>query len=214
MRKISKLQCVLTVISVSFYLASNVITGRQLQLPFGLTSAGGLLIFPVTYILSDVFSEIYGYKWSRFTNWISFAVQAVVMAIFLTTIRFPAPVWYQNTEAFNAVLGNTPRILLGSFSAFILGDWANDIVFEKMKEKHQSELKGFSFRAILSSLVGEVVDSLIFFPIAFAGSTPLNGLLNMMATSVLMKVGYEIIILPITNIVVRKVKKYEDAITE
>ena len=135
------------------------------------------------------------------------------MAIFLTTIRFPAPVWYQNTEAFNTVLGNTPRILLGSFSAFILGDWANDIVFAKMKEKHQSELKGFSFRAILSSLVGEIVDSLIFFPIAFAGSTPVSGLLNMMATSVLMKVGYEIIILPITNIVVRRVKVYEDATT-
>ena len=114
---------------------------------------------------------------------------------------------------FNTVLGNTPRILLGSFSAFILGDWANDIVFAKMKEKHQSELKGFSFRAILSSLVGEIVDSLIFFPIAFAGSTPVSGLLNMMATSVLMKVGYEIIILPITNIVVRRVKVYEDATT-
>jgi len=210
MQKISKLQCILTVVSVSFYLASNVITGRQLQLPFGLTSAGGLLIFPVTYILSDVFSEIYGYKWSRFTNWISFAVQAVVMAIFLTTIRFPAPVWYQNTEAFNTVLGNTPRILLGSFLAFILGDWANDIVFAKMKEKHQSELKGFSFRAILSSFVGEIVDSSIFFPIAFAESTPINGLLNMMMTSVLMKVGYEIIILPLTNIVVRKVKDYEE----
>lgn len=214
MRKISKLQCILTVVSVSFYLASNVITGRQLQLPFGLTSAGGLLIFPTTYILSDVFSEIYGYKWSRFTNWLSFAVQAVVMAIFLTTIRFPAPVWYQNTEAFNAVLGNTPRILLGSFSAFILGDWANDIVFAKMKERHQHELKGFSFRAILSSLVGEIVDSLIFFPIAFYGTTPLTGLMNMMATSVLMKVGYEIIILPITNVVVRKVKKYEEALAE
>lgn len=214
MKKISRLQCILTVISVSFYLASNVITGRQLQLPFGLTSAGGLLIFPVTYILSDVFSEIYGYKWSRFTNWLSFAVQAVVMGIFLITIKFPAPVWYQNVDAFNAVLGNTPRILLGSFSAFIFGDWANDIVFAKMKENHKNDLKGFSFRAILSSFIGEIVDSLIFFPIAFAGTTPLAGLVNMMLTSVLMKVGYEIIILPVTNIVVRNVKKYEDAITD
>lgn len=209
MKKISQLQCILTVISVSFYLASNVITGRQLQLPFGLTSAGGLLIFPVTYILSDVFSEIYGYRWSRLTNWISFGVQVVVMGIFMITIQFPAPVWYQNTEAFNAVLGNTPRILLGSFSAFILGDWTNDIVFAKMKEKHQNELKGFSGRAILSSLIGEIVDSLIFFPIAFAGSTPITGLVNMMLTSVIMKVGYEIIILPFTNLVVTKVRDQE-----
>lgn len=213
--KISQLQCILTVVSIAFYLASNIITGRQIQLPFGLSNTGALLIFPITYILSDVFSEVYGYKWSRKTNWISFAIQLAIVAIFSLVIVLPYPSFFTNADAYTAVLGNAPIVLAGSLLAFVFGDWANDKVFAKLKEKHPNSSKGFSIRAVLSSLAGEAVDSLIFFPIAFGlTGTPWGALPAMMATSTVMKVAYEILVLPITVLVVKKVKKYEEELED
>lgn len=208
-KNISRLQLILTTLFVSSLLISNVITAKQVLLPFGITMTGAVFIFPITYILSDLFSEVYGYKWSRFTCYLAFAMNLLMVLVFSFVIATPAPDYWTNQEAFATVLGSTPRVLAASLLAFIIGDLVNDKVFARMKKNHPTDHKGFGWRAILSSFLGELVDSLIFLPLAFIGQMPLATLATMTVMQVLIKTGYELIILPITRFVVGKVSKYE-----
>lgn len=208
-KRISELQVVLTVLFVASLLISNVITSKQVLLPFGITMTGAVFIFPITYILSDLFSEVYGYRWSRITCYLAFAMNLLMVIVFSGVIASPAPEYWTNQEAFQVVLGSTPRVLFASLLAFVLGDLANDKIFKFMKKNHPDDHKGFGWRAILSSICGELVDSLIFLPIAFLGQMPLQTLAVMTVMQVVIKTGYELVILPITRLVVNKVSKYE-----
>lgn len=210
LKKVSELQLFLSVLFVTSLLISNVITAKQVLLPFGITMTGAVFIFPITYILSDLFSEVYGYRWSRITCYLAFAMNLLMVLLFSLVIVTPAPDYWTNQEAFQTVLGSTPRVLAASLLAFVLGDMVNDKVFRRMKEKHLNELKGFGWRAILSSLAGELVDSLIFLPLAFLGQMPIATLAVMTICQVGIKTGYEVVILPITRFVVKLVSKYEN----
>ena len=210
--RISFLQVCLTIVFVTAMLISNVITAKQVLLPFGITMTGAVFIFPITYILSDVFSEVYGYKWSRITCYFAFTMNLFMVIVFGLVIKTPAPDYWTNQEAFATVLGSTPRVMGASLLAYVIGDFVNDRVFRKMKEKHSDELKGFGWRAIISSFFGELCDSLVFLPIAFLGQMPLKTLAVMTVCQVLIKTGYEIIILPVTTLVAKKAKKYEEDI--
>ena len=204
----SYLQVLLTVLSVACLLISNVITSKQMQFPFGITMTGAIYIFPVTYILSDVFSEVYGYRWSRITCYLGFAMNVVMVIAFQLAIATPAPSYWENQEAFVTVLGNTPRVLVASLSAFVIGDLVNDKVFQRMKRRHRDH-KGFGVRAVVSSFFGELADSLIFIPVAFLGQMPFATLVQMIFAQVVLKTAYEVVILPITSAVVRFVDRYE-----
>ena len=205
----SKLETALTVLFVTCFLISNILAGKQFQLPFNITMTGAVIVFPITYILSDLFSEVYGYEWSRKTCYMAFAMNMLMVVFFEIAIHTPSPSYWTNQEAFQTVLGSTPRVLLASMLAFLFGDSANDKVFAKMKEKHLNEMKGFGARAILSSLIGEMCDSLIFIPIAFMGTMPFETLVIMGITQVSLKTLYEIIILPLTTYFTRKASIYE-----
>ena len=208
--RISFLQVCLTIVFVTAMLISNVITAKQVLLPGGITMTGAVFIFPITYILSDVFSEVYGYKWSRITCYFAFSMNLFMVIVFSLVIQTPAPSYWTNQEAFATVLGSTPRVMGASLLAYVIGDFVNDRVFRKMKEKHSDELKGFGWRAIVSSFFGELCDSLVFLPIAFIGLMPLETLATMTVCQVLIKTGYEIVILPLTTLVAKKAKKYEE----
>ncbi len=208
-KKVSELQLYLTLTFVVCMLVSNIITAKQVQFPFGITMTGAIFIFPITYILSDVFSECYGYRWSRLTCYMAFAANLFMVLVFEFVISTPAPDYWTNQEAFQTVLGNTPRVLVASLLGFVAGDFANDRVFRAMKAKHEKELDGFGVRAIVSSLVGEMVDSALFFPIAFIGQMPAATLVMMGCVQVVLKVLYEVIILPITTQVAKKVNEVE-----
>lgn len=206
--KVSVIQAILTVLYVVSLLISNIITSKQVLLPFNITMTGAVFIFPITYILSDVFSEVYGYKWSRITCYLAFAMNLLMVLVFTLVIKTPAPSYWTNQGAFETVLGNTPRILFASLLAYVIGDFVNDKIFSKMKAKHK-DLKGFGWRAILSSLFGELVDSLIFLPLAFLGQMPIITLVVMTIMQVLIKTGYEVIILPVTTLVAKGLNKIE-----
>ena len=208
-KKISVLQLVLTLAFVVCLVISNIITAKQVLLPFDITMTAAVIIFPITYILSDVFSEVYGYKWSRFTCYLGFAANLFAVLVFTAVIATPAPDYWMNQEAFETVLGNTPRVLAASLLGFLIGDLVNDRVFKRFKDKHPDDHKGFGFRAILSSFLGEMVDSMIFLPLAFIGQMPLETLATMMVCQVLIKTGYEVVILPLTHVIVKKVSAYE-----
>lgn len=208
-KKISVLQCVLTVISVLAILISNIVVNKQISLPFNIVVSGGLYVFPISYILSDVFSEVYGYKWSRFTCYLTFALNLVMSLIFILVLKSPGAPYFTNQGAFEIVLGNTPRILAASLTAYVMGDFVNDIVFHKMKGNNDSE-KGFKTRAFISSVCGGIIDTSVFGLIAFFGQLTIPQIIAINIAETLLKLAYELLILPVTCIVVKKVKKYEE----
>jgi uncharacterized integral membrane protein (TIGR00697 family) len=199
----------LNVLFTSALLISNILATKQIELASWLHATGGYIIFPITYILSDIFSEVYGYKASRRMSWVSFGMNLFMVTAFQVAILLPYPVWWNNQDAMAVVLGSTPRILIASMAAFQIGDWFNDIVFQKLRVEHGE--KGFWFRAVTSSIVGETIDSSIFFSIAFIGKMPLSALPTTVLTGVISKVFYEIFLMPFTLFIVRKLQDYEGA---
>jgi len=167
----------------------------------------GVLIFPIAYILNDVIVEVWGYDKARLIIWAGFAVNLLAILFFSLAIVVPAAPFWTNQDAFATILGSTPRIILASLMAYLIGSFLNAYVMSRMKIWMKG--KEFSVRAILSTLVGETADSLIFITIAFAGNLPANVLLIMILTQACVKTIYEIIVLPLTIVVVRWVKKIE-----
>lgn len=209
-KMVSELQLVLTLLFVVALVVSNIITSKQVLLPFNITMTGAVFIFPITYILSDLVSEVYGYRWSRLTCYFGFAANLFAALVFSAVIQSPAPSYWQNQEAFQTVLGSTPRVLAASLLAFVIGDFVNDQIFARMKRKYPDSIKGFGARAIFSSLMGELVDSLVFLPLAFWGLMPVQTLVIMTLSQVVIKTGYELVILPFTTIAVKLVSRYEN----
>lgn len=209
--KVSSLQMTLTLLLVLCLVLSNIIVVKSIDL-FGihqLANTASFLVFPITYVLSDVFSEVYGYKWSRKTATWAFLGTALCSIIFAVTIAIPGNKEWLNQDALVAILGNTPRILIASLLAFWFGDWANDKVFQFMKKHSKPNSKiGFLLRSIGSSLVGKYVDGAIF---TFIGLSflPLETKLIMVANCPFIQVCLETILFPITNLVSKKIKKVE-----
>lgn len=209
-KMVSELQLGLTLLFVVALVVSNIITSKQVLLPFNITMTGAVFIFPITYILSDLVSEVYGYRWSRLTCYFGFTANLFAALVFSAVIQSPAPSYWQNQEAFQTVLGSTPRVLVASLLAFVIGDFVNDQIFARMKRKYPDSIKGFGARAIFSSLMGELVDSLVFLPLAFWGLMPVQTLVIMTLSQVVIKTGYELVILPFTTIAVKLVSRYEN----
>lgn len=208
--KVSSLQLTLTLLLILCLVLSNIVVVKSIDL-FGipqLANTASFLVFPITYILSDVFSEVYGYKWSRKTATWAFLGTALCSGVFALTILIPGNSAWNNQEALVAILGSTPKILFASLLAFWIGDWANDKVFQFMKSKSK-EGKGFLLRAIGSSLVGKYVDGAIF---TFIGLSflPLETKLIMVANCPFIQVCLETLLFPITSLVSKKVRKAEN----
>ena len=165
-----------------------------------------VLIFPISYILNDCFTEVWGYRKARLVIWMAFAMNLFVALVAQLAVILPSASFWTGGEHFDFVFKMAPRVLLASLLAFLAGSTFNAYVLSKMKIAQQG--KGFSLRAIVSSLAGECLDSLIFMPIAFWG-TPVKNLAWMMLCQVSFKVLYEILILPVTAAVVRKLKAIE-----
>lgn len=183
-------------------------TWKVWSLPFQLT--GGVVIFPVSYIVNDVLTEVYGYKKAHLVIWIALALSAFVALMSQLVTMLPAPMYPENqsvADSFDTLFRLVPRTTIASLLAFVLGSSVNALVMSKMKVATKG--KGFGLRAILSSVGGELMDSLVFFPIVFIGTMPFRGVVTIMLTQVFVKTLYEIIILPVTSRVVKKVKEIE-----
>ncbi len=186
--------------------ASNLLEAKVIQVA-GITATAGLIVFPVSYIINDCIAEVWGYKKARLIIWSGFISNFLVIGFAQIAVLLPAAPFWENEEGFNFVFGMVPRIASASLIAFLAGSFLNAYVMSKMKIA--SKGKNFSLRAIVSTLAGESVDSLIFFPVAFWGLIPSNQLFIMIATQVLLKSLYEVIILPVTVRVVKYIKKTE-----
>ena len=205
-RPISLLLVFLVVLFVSCLILSNILANEMIEV-FGYVLDAGTLLFPITYVLSDVFSEVYGYKWSRRVTWMAAAMNLLMVFLIFVATSIPHPEWFDASH-FQLALASSYRIVLASIVSYFFGDLANDRVFRRMKLRRQDS-KGFEIRAIASSFVGELVDTTLFVFIAFVGTMPYSEVFPMIAASVLIKTGYEVIILPVTLTVVKVVKKAE-----
>ncbi len=202
-------------VSVSFMLmaiifnvcliASNLFETKLFMVgPIALT--GGVIIFPVSYIINDCLVEVYGYRKARLVIWTGFLMNFFVVAMAQIVRVLPAAPFWDGGPHFDYVFAMAPRVTVASMLAFLCGSTVNAWIMSKMKVASQG--RRFSVRAIVSSLGGETVDSLIFFPIAFWGLGAVE-MLSLMGTQVILKTMYEVIILPVTSLVVRKLKKFE-----
>ena len=217
--KISFLQLSLLLLSTVCFIIANIISGKQFDMPFNLPDLPcAVFIFPMTYILSDVFSEVYGYRWSRAACYFAFVLDMLVVGFFQLAIRLPIAGGDMATQsAWNTVLVATPVLLAASMAGFLLGDLVNDKVFRALKKKHPEVAEKFFGRAILSSLAGECVDTLIFIPtlyiylnVSFGVPFNIATVASIIVMQLVFKVSYEIVTYPLTKVVVKKVAKYEN----
>lgn len=214
-KKVSPLLLLLVVINTTAMLISNIIACKVFSIGIGVLPCA-VIVFPITYILSDVFSEVYGYEWSRKSAWISFAMNLFMVLCFQIAINIPSA-----NGVDLSVLGTTPWQLGASLTAYMIGDLMNDKLFKRLKNRDKE--KKFWLRALLSSLVGELCDSLIYIPLGmyilpklilgFEFMT-IEQILIAIPLQAIIKTSYELLILPITTLLVKKIRKYEELIIE
>ena len=187
-------------------IAANLLETKVIQVG-SLTVTAGLLVFPISYIINDCIAEVWGFKKARLIIWSGFAMNFFVVGLGLIAVAIPAAPFWEGEEHFDFVFGMAPRIVAASLMAFLVGSFLNAYVMSKMKVASRG--RHFSARAILSTLVGETADSLIFFPVAFGGIIAWRELLIMMCIQIILKSMYEVIILPVTIRVVKAIKKID-----
>jgi len=183
------------------------ITAVKLVHVFGLVVPAAIIIFPISYIVGDVLTEVYGYRQARLVIWLGFLCNLVtVIAIWLGQV-LPAASFWDGQAAYERILGYTPRLLLASFLAYLVGEFANSFVLAKMKIATRG--RWLWTRTIGSTLVGQALDSLVFITLAFVGTIPLAGLASAIVTQWLAKSAYEAAATPVTYWVVSFLKRQE-----
>jgi uncharacterized integral membrane protein (TIGR00697 family) len=205
--KVSVLFLIMSMLFTVCLLTANLLGTKQIALG-SISVTGGLLIFPVSYIINDCVCEVWGYSKARLLIWLGFIMNFFFVSVCALCDAIPGAPYWDNDAGFHAIFGLAPRIAFASFMAFLAGSFINAYVMSRMKV--MSEGKHFSFRAIMSTVFGESTDSLIFFPLAFYGVIPTSELPVLMLSQVVLKTAYEIVVLPLTIRIVNWVKHYEN----
>ncbi len=194
-------------IFITSLIVANIIAVKPLAL-FGLVVPAGTIVFPLSYIAGDVLTEVYGFRRARQVIWLGFGANALaVIAIWLAQ-SLPGAVFWDAQPAFERVLGFTPRLLLASFCAYLVGEFANSLVLSKMKVWTQGRF--LWARTIGSTIVGQGLDSLVFITVAFTGIFPPEAMVSSILTQWLLKSAYEVLATPFTYSVVNHIKRQED----
>ena len=206
-KNVSKLFMCIGIIFVTCLLLSNLIAGKMWAVTADITLPAAVILFPLTYIIGDVFTEVYGFRKARTIIWLGFGCSFFAVLIYLVTIALPHPGYWENQEAYAVVMGTTPRVAIASFAGYLFGEFSNSFVLSKLKVITKG--KNLWLRTILSTVVGEGLDSIIFITISFWGTMENSVVLKMILFQYLFKVGYEVLFTPVTYAVVKAVKKKE-----
>ncbi|MBN1220536.1 MAG: queuosine precursor transporter [Anaerolineae bacterium] len=202
----SKWFVLVAAIFVTCLMTANIIAVKLMSIA-GFILPAAVIIFPLSYIVGDVLTEVYGYRQARQVIWLGFLCNLIaVVAIWLGGLLPPAPFW-QGQEAYQIILGSTPRLLFASFIAYLAGEFSNAFVLAKLKIATQG--RWLWLRTISSTLVGQGLDSLVFITVAFVGIIPLGGLVSAIVTQWLAKSLYEAVVTPLTYVVVNFLKRQE-----
>ncbi len=186
---------------------SNILAVKQFEI-FGLPSTAGLIIFPISYVINDCITEVWGFRKARFIIWVAFAINFLAIVLFQISVALPPASHWMMQDSYSSVLAQTPRIAFASLLAFLIGSFLNAFVMSKMKVLHKG--KKFGQRAIASTIVGELADTLVFTTIGFLFVIPLNVVFQIILVETVAKTLFEILVLPITRRVVNYVKRTEE----
>jgi uncharacterized integral membrane protein (TIGR00697 family) len=205
-KQVSVLFMLFSILFCVCLIAANLLETKQISV-LDISLTGGLIVFPVSYIINDCVCEVWGYRKARLLIWTGFAMNFFFVTMGALCDWIPGAPYWHNEAGFHAIFGLAPRIAVASFVAFLAGSFANAYVMSKMKIHDQG--RHFSSRAVWSTVVGESCDSLLFFPLALGGVVPTEELLKLMIWQVVLKTLYEVIALPVTIRVVKFMKKHE-----
>ena len=199
---------VLTVMFVVCLIVANLTEIKTVDLGW-FTITAGVVVFPVSYIINDCVVEVYGFARARLMIWLGFFMSLAVALTLQLAIWLPGSEAWELQDAMSSIYGAVPRIMVASFTAFLAGSMINAYVMSRMKALRQGRPGAFGVRAIVSTIGGEGVDSIIFFPIAFGGVLPVSTIVSLIVTQTVLKTLYEVAILPVTVRVVNYIKHLE-----
>jgi hypothetical protein len=192
---------------VTVLLCADVIGAAKVARLWGFTFGAGVLFFPISYIFGDVLTEVYGYARARKVVWAGFGALAFASFMSWAILAFPPAPGWPHQAAYETVFGSTPRIVLASLVAYFCGEFCNSYVLAKMKLRTDGRL--LWTRTIGSTIVGEAVDSVVFYPVAFLGVWPRELVLQVMLSNYSIKVLWEVVMTPVTYRVVAFLKRAE-----
>jgi uncharacterized integral membrane protein (TIGR00697 family) len=197
---------ILVALFVSCLITANITAVKLIQV-FGLVLPAAVILFPLTYIIGDVLTEVYGYDRARRVIWLGFFCNfIVVLFVWIGQVLPPASFW-DGQASYERILGYTPRLVVASFCAYLIGEFANAFVLAKMKIATGG--RWLWMRTIGSTLVGQGLDSSVFITLAFAGTIPSKSLLGAVLTQWLVKSLYEAAATPLTYGIVNTIKAKE-----
>ena len=202
----------LTTAFVVILLVSNLLAQKVIRIgPFwhipAFSTSGAMVLFPITYIFGDIFTEIYGYAASRRAIWLGFFGTALLYAVSALVIALPSDPEFHNQAAFVTVFGFLPRILIASLIAFWAGEFANSFTMAKLKLLTKGRM--LWTRTVGSTVVGQAVDTTLVIVITFAGVFSAHKLVEIIVVGYLLKVGYEVLATPLTYLVIGWLKRAE-----
>lgn len=197
---------IIVAIFITGLITANIIAVKLISLS-GFILPAAILIFPLSYIIGDVLTEVYGYRQARRVIWLGFFCNFIaVLAIWMGQMLPPASFW-DGQASYERILGYAPRLLLASFLAYLVGEFTNAFVLAKMKIATKG--RWLWLRTISSTLIGQGLDSSIFMTLAFVGTIPLNVLFTAVVAQWLAKSAYEAVVTPLTYVVVAFLKRKE-----
>lgn len=202
----SKLFVIIACLFVTSLLLSNIIAGKLIAIG-GMTLPGAVILFPLAYIFGDILTEVYGYGRARMVIWTGFVCNILMVGVFTLVMVIPSPDFFEAEGAFATVLAMTPRIVLASLLAYLLGEFANAIVLSRMKILTRG--RWLWTRTIGSTLIGEGLDTIVFITVCFMGMVPHGILMQMVLYQYLFKVAFELLATPLTYAVVAYLKRRE-----
>jgi queuosine precursor transporter len=205
----------LTTTFVVILLVSNLVAQKVVRIPLftfhghplAFSTSGAMLLFPITYIFGDIFTEIYGYAASRRAIWLGFFGTALLYAVSAIVIALPSDPEFKHQQAFVTVFGILPRILIASLTAFWAGEFANSYTMAKLKLITRG--RWLWTRTVGSTVVGQAVDTTLVIIITFAGTFTPGKLFQIIWQGYLLKVAYEVLATPVTYLVVNWLKRAE-----
>ena len=204
--RVTGLFVVLAALFVTLLITSNITAVKIVQV-WGRILPAAIVLFPITYILGDVLTEVYGFRFARRVIWLGFLCNAVAVVGFWAGGVLPAATFWEGQEAYQAILGYTPRLLVASFAGYLVGEFSNSIILSRLKVATQG--RWLWSRTIGSTIVGQGTDSAIFITVAFAGTMSGSDLVELLLTQWIVKVLYETAATPLTYAVVTYVKRRE-----
>ena len=197
----------LTAAYIACLMLTNLIAGKMWAVTEHITLPAAVVLFPVTYILGDIFTEVYGFSRTRIVIWLGFACSFFAVGVYLLTLYLPHPDFWESQSAYETVLGTTPRVAAASFLGYLFGEFSNSMILSRLKVATGGKL--LWVRTILSTLVGEGFDSVIFISVSFGGLMDSRSLGQMILFQYLFKVCYEILFTPLTYAAVNAIKHAE-----